>query len=72
MPETGLEIYNSLKNLKNTYIADTLEDAVKIAKKVTQKNKICLLSPSASSYNDFKNFEEKGRLYKEYIKSNIM
>ena len=29
---------------------------------------ICILSPAASSYNEYKNFEEKGRHYKELIK----
>ena len=33
----------------------------------TQKGKICLLSPAASSYDQFKNFEERGRLYKKLI-----
>ena len=71
MPETGNIIYSSLNNSKNKFKVDTLEEAVKIAKIETKKNKICLLSPAASSYNYFKNFEEKGKMYKELVKSNI-
>lgn len=67
MPETGIYIYDSLKNIKNVYKTDSLLEAVQISKKVTQKGKICVLSPSASSYNDFKNFEEKGDLFKQYV-----
>ena len=68
MPETGTYIYNKLEGIKNVFKINELSEAVKIAKEVTQKGKICVLSPSASSYNDFKNFEEKGELFKKYIK----
>lgn len=33
----------------------------------TEKGKICLLSPAASSYDQFKNFEERGRTFKQLI-----
>ena len=35
---------------------------------ITMKNKICLLSPAASSYEYFKNFKEKGNAFKNYVK----
>lgn len=65
MPETGYKIGDKLIN-KNVYKVETLGDAVKVAKKVSEK--ICLMSPAAPSYNAFKNFEEKGKMYKQYIK----
>lgn len=68
MPETGLYIYEKLKDIKNVFKVKTMEEAVQISKKVTKKNMICLLSPAASSYNDFKNFEEKGNLFKKLIR----
>lgn len=71
MPETGNIIYSNLKDKKNVFKAETMEEAVQIAKDVTKNNMICLLSPAASSYNSFKSFEEKGKLYKELVKSNI-
>lgn len=67
MPETGHNIAKEIKKDKR-YIVDTLEEAVKVAKRVTQKEKICLLSPAAASYGFFKNFEEKGNLYKALVK----
>lgn len=71
LPKTGEFIQNGLRNSnKNVYFTCELEDAVKIAKKVTQKDKVCLLSPAASSYGYFKNFEERGNLYKKYILNN--
>jgi UDP-N-acetylmuramoylalanine--D-glutamate ligase len=68
MPETGYKIYNDLKGTsKNLYMVETMEEAVKIAKKVSKKNHKCVLSPAASSYNCFKSFEEKGKLYKKLV-----
>ena len=56
----------SSKNIK--YI-DNLKEAVLYAKKVTRKQSVCLLSPAASSYGYFKNFEERGKLFKEYVRN---
>ena len=64
MPDTGYKIGKEIKS-KNVYMVETLEDAVKKAKEVTKN--ICVMSPAASSYNAFKNFEEKGRIYKELV-----
>lgn len=68
MPETGYKIAESLDQSKVIY-AETLDDAVNEAFKLTEKGKICLLSPAASSYNSFKNFEEKGDKFKELVKN---
>jgi cysteine synthase A len=51
-----------------TPAADGMQGAVNKAFEVTKKDTICLLSPAASSYEYFKNFEEKGTKYKELIK----
>ena len=72
LPETGHKICKILKEKntnKNIFIVDTIDEAVDIADKQTKKNHICLLSPAASSYNKFKNFEEKGNYYKTVIKN---
>ncbi len=67
MPKTGHDIAKKLKKEK-VYIVETMEEAVKIAKKVTNKGKSCLLSPAAASYGFFKNFEEKGNIYQELVR----
>ena len=67
MPESGHKISDKIN--KNIYKVETLEEAVDIAKKVTKKGYICLLSPSAPSYNQFKNFIEKGNKYQELVKN---
>lgn len=53
---------------KTLIAAENLEEAVKIAYENTKRGEICILSPAASSYNEYKNFEEKGRHYKELVK----
>ncbi len=68
MPKTGHDIAQELREEKR-YIVDNLEEAVSTAKNVTAKDKICLLSPAAASYGFFKNFEEKGNLYKKLVQS---
>jgi len=73
MPTTGNKIGERLKEIttnKNIYFIETLKEAVDKAKIVTEKGKICLMSPAASSYEYFKNFEEKGTKYKEYVREN--
>ncbi len=70
-PETGHKIIDTLEKdacPKKLVKADDLEEAVKEAYRLTAEGKICLLSPAASSYNVYKNFEQKGRHYKELIK----
>lgn len=64
MPETGHKIGEKISN-KKVYIVSSLEEAVEKAKQVTKK--ICVMSPAAPSYNAFKNFEEKGKKYKELV-----
>ena len=54
-------------NYKNIFLVDTIDEAVDLADKYTKKGSVCLLSPAAASYNQFKNFEEKGNYYKTVI-----
>lgn len=68
MPTTGHNLANLLDKDRVIKV-DTLEEAVDVAFKVTKKDSICLLSPAASSYEYFKNFEEKGNKYKELIRN---
>ena len=68
LPKTGEYIEQGLKDSgKNVVFMENFKEVVKYAMKVTKKNTSCILSPAASSYGYFKNFEERGRLFKEYI-----
>lgn len=69
-PETGHSIVNAIRakgSDKTLICAADLDEAVRAAYEKTEKGKICLLSPAASSYNVYKNFEFKGRHYKELV-----
>ena len=68
IPKTGIYIKDAMQfSNKNVQYVDNLKDAVSIAKKITKRNCVCLLSPAASSYGYFKNFEERGNLFKKYV-----
>ena len=70
LPKTGEYIFENLKNTnKKVYFTNELKEAVILAKENTKKGMVCLLSPAASSYGYFKNFEERGNLFKEYVQS---
>lgn len=71
LPKTGEYIKEGLEGVnKNVTFFEKLDEAVKYAKEVTKPNTICLLSPAASSYGYFKNFEERGTLFKQYVLEN--
>lgn len=69
MYASGKRIYESLGQVKGkqVVVVDDLQEAVKIAKQVTEKGKTCLLSPAAASYGYFKNFEERGVVFQTLV-----
>ncbi|MFA5232474.1 MAG: UDP-N-acetylmuramoyl-L-alanine--D-glutamate ligase [Candidatus Paceibacterota bacterium] len=68
-PDSGKKIYKAIKREINHYFVSSMEKAVELCFKTTNQGKICLLSPASSSYNLFKNFKERGDLFKKYVKS---
>ena len=71
LSETGYTIIDTLVGMGykgKTFKADTMDEAVEIAYRETEKGKSCLFSPAASSYNRYKNFEEKGNHFKSLCK----
>jgi len=68
--DSGKKIYEKMLKVvtnNNVIYAEDLEKSVELAVKLTRKNKTCLLSPAAASYGMFKNFEERGDKFKEYV-----
>ena len=69
LPDTGWAIADMVVNENmGKIIVKDMEMAVMMAKKFTKKGSICLLSPAASSYGFFKNFKERGELFKKFVK----
>ena len=61
---TGKRILPELnKEGRNVWYTKELKEAVKLAKENTAKNKICLLSPAASSKDYFTDYREKGKYF---------
>ncbi len=72
LPTTGHTIGKQIINKNiDIFLVETMEEAVDVAKKHTQKGTICLLSPAAASYGFFKNFEDRGNKFKELVRKNI-
>ena len=67
MPSTGHTIAKSLDK-NRVVLVNTLEEAVDEAYKLTKKGCSCIMSPAAASYEFYKNFEEKGRAYKDLVR----
>ncbi len=70
LPETGHDIGKSLLGRceKKIIKVANMEEAVEAAYANTKQGTICLISPAASSYNYYKNFEHKGEHYKELVR----
>jgi len=62
-----LQLEEINKNNLQLFTIKTLEDALPVIIKFTKKGHICLLSPAASSYDQFHNFEHRGDLFKKMV-----
>ncbi|MDR3349235.1 MAG: UDP-N-acetylmuramoyl-L-alanine--D-glutamate ligase [Acidaminococcales bacterium] len=54
--------------IKNIIIAASFEEAVLKAHGQAEEKQVVLLSPACASYDMFKNFEERGRYFKELVR----
>ena len=69
MYDTGKRIMDEFegRNFKfKAHYVENLANAVLLAKTITPKGTICLLSPAAASYGFFKNFEDRGEQFKSF------
>jgi len=60
-------IFRSSQENKNFFFCTSYQEIVEIAKKYTKKGTICLLSPAAASYDQFKNFEQRGEVFRQLV-----
>ena len=79
-PTTGEKIWRAIISLKKenqfkaflvqraSSGAQYMKDAVKLAYQYTKKGKICLLSCASPSFSIFRDYKEKGNLFKRYVK----
>lgn len=64
-----LQLEKTNKKNVQLFTIKTLEDALPVIIKHTKSGHICLLSPAASSYDQFHNFEHRGDLFKKMVSS---
>lgn len=69
MGESKDKIKQSLGKYTTCYEVDNLEDAVKVGAAQAKGGDTVLFSPACSSFDMFKNFEERGRKFKEAVRS---
>ncbi len=67
-PETGRKIERLVFN-KRIFRAESMGEAVNIALEETVKGKACLLAPAAASFNMFKDYKERGDLFRKYVQN---
>ncbi len=56
-----------LGSLTDTVMAKTLEEAVSLARQKAKAGEVVLLSPACSSFDMFKDYKERGRVFKEAV-----
>ncbi len=72
-PTTGENIWREIISLKSknpfrAFLVQNMKDGVKLAFKSTRKGKICLLSCASPSFSLFRDYKEKGNLFKKYVR----
>jgi UDP-N-acetylmuramoylalanine--D-glutamate ligase len=73
-PPTGVRIWQAIEgqsgnpSLPEAFFVREMEQAVEIAYRKTEPGKICLLSPASPSFGTFKDYRERGDLFKAFVR----
>lgn len=66
----GLDLYNGAKAINPDYLfyfVNNLEDSYKVAQEITNMNDIILFSPGGSSFDQFKDYQHRGDVFKKIV-----
>jgi UDP-N-acetylmuramoylalanine--D-glutamate ligase len=66
--EARQRIFDSLGNLTDAHLVESLEEAVLTARRLTAPGGVVLFSPACSSFDMFKNYEERGDRFASIVK----
>ncbi|MAI86529.1 MAG: UDP-N-acetylmuramoyl-L-alanine--D-glutamate ligase [Candidatus Marinimicrobia bacterium] len=67
--EAGEQIKSALGDAVRLFIVNDLNSAVKNAHSIAQPGDVVLLSPGCASFDQFKNFEDRGDFFKSKVKA---
>jgi len=74
LPDTGLRIESLLRerypdalNEMTLHPVKNMEEAVRLSFQWTQPGRICLLSPASSSLNQFRDYQERGDVFRDFV-----
>lgn len=72
-PTTGEKIWKEICRQRKLvalrpFFVNNMREGVKLAYEHTQKGKICLLSCASTSFSIFRDYKEKGNLFKKYVR----
>jgi len=78
-PTTGERIWKEIlqqaqhkpPKLPQHFFADNMPEAVRLCYQETKKDGICLLSTASPSFSIFRDYKEKGNLFKKYVKKYV-
>jgi UDP-N-acetylmuramoylalanine--D-glutamate ligase len=67
--EAQERFYQAAKNhaVSNIHIVNTFEESVVLAHRLAKPPQVVLLSPACASYDMFKNYEERGKVFKDLV-----
>lgn len=61
------KIESHLRGVVSIYSCETLEKAVRAAASAARPGDVVLLAPACSSYDQFENYEQRGRVFKQLV-----
>jgi UDP-N-acetylmuramoylalanine--D-glutamate ligase len=67
--EAKERIRDELGGLTDTHLAASLDEAVALAHRLTQRDGVVLFSPACSSFDMFRDYEERAERYKALVRS---
>lgn len=74
-PDTDKKIFQEIlklkkkkANLPSVFFVSSMREALKIAYQKTKKGGVCLLSPGSPSFNLFRDYKDRGNLFKKFVR----